>query len=284
MKSELYHSPFCCARLWTSKGSARSTACLGSDPGSDDEAIGLSATMEKKTQVMHNSLSFSDRCVSPDSYEKSKVCWLIRHLHHQQTRIKMFIKRVAEKGGLGTRKEILVTTRIEVVSTPAPSPTISSLTSQHVTFPHHFTVTSLDIISDGGPASPRSVSRLMMSPSYCSVDAQPGAGRSNMRRHSLPFTSSLPFTKLTNVASRPRASSHNDGNTSVLGMEAEWTQCLERPTMRSSISCGTVESNKDKKTGISDVDVKRRMPWKIGGRHLGRLGIGKRMGRMGKVN
>lgn len=274
MISERYRSPFFWTCPWRLKSSAKSTRCLDSDSDSDNEAVGSSATTDKQTETMQNSLSIPDRRVSPGSHEKSKVCWFSWQLHHQRKRIKMFIKRVAERGGMGIRKEILVTTRIEVVSTPVPSPT-----SQHVPFYDHLTVTSTDFASYEGPASPRSISRLMISPlpSYA-AGAEAGAERGNVWRHSLPFTSSRPFQKSTNVASGPRVSSQNDGSTSVLEMEAEWSQCLERATMRFSTSCGTLEST-EKET----VDGKRRIPWRAGRKHLGRLGIGKRTKRMGKV-
>lgn len=274
MISERCRALFSWTRLWRLKGSAKSTRCLDSDSDSDDEPVGSSATADKQTETMQNSLSIPDRRVLPGSHEKSKVCRFNGKIHHQRKRIKMFIKRVAERGGMGIRKEILVTTRIEVVSTPVPTPT-----SQHVTFYDHLTVTSMDFASYDSPASPRSVSRLMMSPlpSY-TVDTEAGAERGNARRHSLPFTSSRAFQKLTNVASKSRVSNQNDGSTSVLGMEAEWTQCLERATMKFSTSCGTLESTEEE-----TVDGKRRISWRAGRKHLGRLGIGRRIRRMEKV-
>lgn len=268
-------------RLWRSKNSSRPTVHLDSDSDSDDEVVGNSATMGEQTDAMQNPLSIPDRCVSLGSHEKSKDRWHDWKPHHQRKRIKMFLERVAEKGGLATKKGILVTTRIEVVSTPVPSPTL-----QNGTFRRQHTVNSMDFITGDGPASPRSVSRLMMStPSFYAADAQAGAERGNLRRHSVPFTSSLRFPKLTNAVSRSRARSHNDGGTSVLGLEAEWTQCLERPMVRCSVSCGTLESV-EKGFGMAGGDGlegKGRGSWRDGGRCLGLFGIGRRMRRLGKV-
>ncbi|TID18454.1 hypothetical protein E2P81_ATG06376 [Venturia nashicola] len=284
MISRPHYSPCCWVHLWRLRGSAKSTICFDGDSDSDDEMVGLSATMDGQRETMQIPLSMADRCVSPGNHEKSKVCRLSWQFQHHRKRIRMFIKKVAEKGGLVTKKGILVTTRIEVVSMPVPSPTL-----QHHTFLCQHTVTSLDLNTGDGPASPRSVSRLMMSPpSSYTVDAQAGAERGKMRRHSLPFTSSLPFTaKMTNGVARSRAGSHHDGGTSVLGLEAEWTQCLDRAKVRSSISCGTLESEEKEKEvggqGVDRVTGKRRVPWGIGGRFGGRLGFGKRVRRMVKA-
>ncbi|RDI83440.1 hypothetical protein Vi05172_g6674 [Venturia inaequalis] len=285
MISERYHSPRFWARFWRSKGSVKSTACLDSDPDSDDEVAGLPATTDKQTETMQDPLFGSDTRVSPGSDEKSRVCCFHRHLQHQRKRIEMFIKRVAEKGGLGTKKGILVTTRIEVVSTPVPSPA-----SLHHTFRSDHTVTSMDFVTAGDDlASPRSLSRLMVSPrSFYTVDAQAGAERGNIRRHSLPFPSSLPFTKSTHVASRPRACSQNAGGTSILGLEAEWARCLEGAAARSSVSRGTLESRKGEDGGMggggAGLDGKRRVLWRAGMRRAGLLGFGKGIGGVGKVH
>ncbi|QDS75867.1 hypothetical protein FKW77_001739 [Venturia effusa] len=210
--------------------------------------------MKRQRETKHTSLSFSDKRFSSGSHEKSRACWLGEQIRHQRKRMEMLVKKIAEKGGFRKSKGILVTTRIEVVSTPVASPT-----SPNVIFHDYPTVTATDFPNELGPASPRSMSRLMvLFPPSFDVDVEVGAERVNSRRHSLPFTSSRTFQRLTTMAPRSRASPHNGDSTSTLGMEAEWAQCLERTTNRSLRSCGKLENKVEEEAVVSEENVKRR--------------------------
>lgn len=269
-------------RLWKSSlsGSVTLSPIVVIRSDNNDEEDGLSATLVKEAKTMQNPLLNSDRRVSPDSHEKSEGCWLRWNIQLQRKRLKMLIQQISGNGRGRSGKEIIVTTMIEVVSSPAlpDSPT-------HIDFTQSALFGSMSSTSDDGPASPRSVSRLMPSPPpSCAVDAGAGAERGHGRRHSIPFVSrQISLSRFTGLDTRPRSSAHIDGRASVLGKEAEWTNYLERANVGSLTSCGSCdEGNKGRDQRC--LEDNRRSGWGAGRRCLERLGIRKKMRRAGEVH
>jgi hypothetical protein len=258
--------------LWKRNSSAKSG--INSETGSDDEgeANELPATANKGSETAHNPLCIADKRISPGRQENSEVCWLRWKACHPRKRLKMFMRRMAEKRRKGVGKEILVTTTIEVTTSPAP---LSS--PIHVAFSDDPSVSLFNLGNNEHLDGLGSTGEPIFSPPH-GADAKAGAERSHQRRHSIPCASLRPlsFFRLPYLGARPRSSYHTEGFTdsSILFQEAEWGEYLERATLRSATSCGTYESEgKQSDLGAPGLGKRKQTSRELEKGFLERLGL-----------